>query len=306
MKFRARAPATVANLGPGLDVLGLALAGEGDQVLAEASGRPGVVIRSAGHPDLPLDPARNTAGIAAAAVIRRAGARSGVVLEITKGIPLAGGQGGSAASAVAAAAAVNALLGSPLSKRELLEPCLEAEGAVAGRHADNLGAALLGGIVLVRSLDPPELVPLPVPAGLLVVIAEPGQELRTSEGRALLPASVERAVAVHQAAHVGALVAALASGDLKLLGRAVDDRVAEPARAPRLTGFAEAKAAAARAGALACSISGSGPAAFAFVDGPERGARVAEAMADAYRGCGVKCRARVAEIDRTGVRVEEA
>jgi len=310
----ARAPATVANLGPGLDVLGLALAGEGDRVRAEPSEHPGVTIRSSGHPELPLDPTRNTAGIAAMSVLRRAGAQGapgargttcGVVLAVTKGVPLSGGQGGSAASAAAAAVAVNAVLGGRLGANDLLEACLEAETAVAGRHADNLGAALLGGIVLVRSLDPLDVVRLPVPERLVVVIAEPDQRLETAEARALLPERVDRALAVHQAAQVGALVAALASGDLALLGRAIDDRIAEPVRAPRLIGFAEAKAAALGAGALACSISGSGPAAFALVERGGAGERVAEAMAAAYRSRGVACRARVAEIDRAGARLEE-
>jgi homoserine kinase len=301
---RGYAPGTVANLGPGLDVLGLALAGIGDTVTAERGRAREIRILSSGHPEIPTDPRRNTAGIAAARVRERAGAESiGLTLAVEKGLPLSGGLGGSAASAAAAAVAVNELLGSPLSRADLLEPCLEAEEAVAGRHADNVAAALLGGVVLIESIEPLAVTALRFPEDLLVVLAMPSQQLRTVDARALLPDSVDRSVAVGQAARVGALVAALATRDRALLRRAVDDRIAEPVRAPLLTGFAEAKAAALDAGALGCSISGSGPSAFAFAAESESAARIASAMVAAYRSRGVEARARVCQIDALGARV---
>jgi len=302
--FRAFAPGTVANVGPGLDILGLALAGRGDVVSAFPAGGDRLVIRESGHPDLSADPARNTAGIAADGVRKRAGASStGLVLEVRKGLPLSGGQGGSAASAVAAAFATNALLGSPLSRAQLLAPCLEAEEAVSGRHADNVAAALLGGVVLIRSLDPFELVALPFPPELLVVLAEPDQRMSTEEARSRLPAMLSRETAISQAANVGALVAALASGDFDLLRRSVDDRIAEPARADLLPGFSEAKAAALEAGAFGCSISGSGPAAFAFAAGTEMADRIAAVMREAYASRGVHAVTRVTAVDPMGARL---
>lgn len=303
---RAYAPGSVGNVGPGLDILGLAVTGAGDRVTARVAGATGITVATDGA-DIPTDPERNTASLAARAVLIRAGAsRLGLALTLQKGLPLSGGQGGSAASAVAAAVAVNHLLGRPLSPHGLLLATLEAEEAVAGRHADNLAPSLLGSAVLIRSLDPLDFVLLPVPAALRVVLARPEQELRTAEGRAVLPAEVSRAVALHQAAQVAAMVAALASGDLALLGRAIDDRIAEPARAPLLPGFPAAKAAALAAGALGCSISGSGPTAFALVSDEETGARVAQAMTTAYGAAGLGCAARVAAVDRTGARVEHA
>ncbi len=303
--YRAFAPATVANVGPGLDILGLALAGgEGDEVTAFLEEGGGLVLRSSGHPGLSSDPQRNTAGIAAAAVRRKAGASStGIVLEVRKGLPLSGGQGGSAASAVAAAFAVNALLGSPLSRAELLGPCLEAEEVVSGRHADNVAPALFGGIVLIRSMDPPDVVTLRCPPGLLVVLAEPEQRVSTEMARSLLPAEVSLETAISQAANVGALVAALAAGDFELLRRSVEDRIAEPVRSALLPGFPDAKAAALGAGAFGCSISGSGPAAFAFADGAEMGERIAAAMRDAYVARAVRVRVRVAPLDPEGARL---
>lgn len=302
---RAFAPGTVANLGPGFDVLALAVTGAGDTVTAElAKDGAEIRVRSAGHPEIPVDPARNTAAIAAARVRERAGAGSvGFVLDVEKGLPLSGGQGGSAASAAAAAVAVNELLGRPLSKEELLEPCLEAEEAVAGRHADNVAAALFGGVVLVRSLEPLDVVRLPYPEDLRVVLVHPDQELRTEAARACLPRSVDRSVAVAQAAGVGALVAALASRDWELLRRSVEDHLAEPARAPLLHGFVEAKRAGLEAGAKGCSISGSGPSAFAFADGDESGRRIGEAMVRAYRSAGIGSTFRVGSVDQSGARV---
>jgi len=306
----AFAPATVGNVGPGLDILGLAVEGPGDQVRAEWIGEPGIRILDPGHPELPSEAERHTSGVAALAVVRRAGAGTveevahrGIGLRVRKGLPLSGGQGGSAASAVAGAVAVNTLLGSPLDRLALLDACLDAEEAVAGRHADNLAPALLGGIVLIRTMEPLELVELPVPPELFVVLVRPEQRMRTADARSVLPREIPRAVALHQAAQVAAMVAALASGDYALLGRALDDRIAEPARAGLLPGFAEAKAAALVAGALGSSISGSGPTAFALARGRDAADRVAAAMVAAHGAGGRPCDAQVGRVDRRGARV---
>jgi homoserine kinase len=303
----AFAPGSVGNIGPGLDILGLAVAGDGDTVRAEWLAEPGLRMLDPGHAELPGEAERHTAGLAARAVLARSGGAAargrGIGLSVRKGLPLSGGQGGSAASAVAGAVAVNALLGEPLGRMAVLDACLEAEEAVAGRHADNIAPSLLGGIVLIRSMEPLDLVQLPVPAELYVVLARPEQRMRTADARAVLPREIPRAVALHQAAQVGALVAALALEDYALLARSVDDRIAEPARAGLLPGFAEAKAAALAAGALGSSISGSGPTAFALARGRESAERVAAAMASAYAACGAECRVRVGPVDRDGATV---
>jgi homoserine kinase len=314
--MRARGPVTafapggVGNVGPGLDILGLAVAGAGDAVRAEWTDAPGIQVREPGHPSLPSDPARHTSALAARAVLEAAGARlaggRGIALWVRKGLPLSGGQGGSAASAVAGAVAANALLGMPLDQAALLHACLVAEETVAGRHLDNIAASLLGGIVLVRRMDhPPELIPLPVPDELVVVLVRPEQQMLTADGRAVLPRQLPLEVALHQAAQVGALVAALAANDYDLLGRAIDDQIAEPARAGLLPGFAEAKAAALAAGALGSSISGSGPTSFALTRGRAAGERVAAAMVAAYAAAGLRSAARVAPVDRVGARLLE-
>jgi homoserine kinase len=203
---------------------------------------------------------------------------------------------------VAGALAANLLLDSPLGTTEVLQAALEAEAVVAGRHADNVVAILLGGLVLVRTLEPLEVVRLPVPPELHVVLAHPDQRMPTRTGRSVLPGMISREDAVYQAAQVAALVAAVHSGDLALLGRSIEDRIAEPVRAPLLTGFREAKHAALEAGALGCSISGSGPTAFALTRDRVSGDRVAAAMQAAYKAAGVSCNTRVALPDLEGAR----
>lgn len=301
----AYAPGSIGNVGPGLDVLGMAVAGAGDTVTVEAMAGSGLIVLDPGHPSLPTDPARHASALAADAVRRRAGRPDfGASLRVVKGLPLSGGQGGSAASAAAGAGAMNALLGVPLDAHGVIDAALEAESRVAGRHADNLAPSVLGGLVLVRSLDPLDCIRLPVPPGLFVVLAHPDMELRTAEGRAALPTDVPRAVAIHQMAQTAAIVAACCLDDLALLGRAIDDRLAEPARAPLLRGFAEAKQAAVRAGALGCSISGSGPTAFAFAPDPVTAGQVAAAMRAAYRTAGLECHTRVTTPDLRGLTVD--
>jgi homoserine kinase len=305
-RYIASAPGGIGNLGPALDVLGCALAGPRDEVTAEWWDVPGLTLLDPGHPELPQAPARHTAAIAGAAVIALARRRGitlrapGVALTARKGLPLAGGQGGSAASAVAGAAAVNALLGNVLDIDALLACCLDAEAKVSGRHLDNIAPALLGGIVLVHSLDPIDVVRLPVPTGLQLVLAHPAQRLSTAKSRRALPDTLTREVLTHQMAQTAALVAACYADDLALFGRALDDRYAEPARAPLLPGFIEAKRAAIAAGALGASISGAGPSAFAVAGDEASAERIARAMAVAYAEQGIECTTRVTTVDRDG------
>ena len=303
---RAFAPGGIGNLGPGLDILGCAITGLGDSVEATLVDQPGVRVDDPGHPDLPTDPAKHSSAIAAAEVLRRAAKKSvvGVALRVQKRLPLAGGQGGSAASAIAGALAVNALIGSPLDDYALLSAALVAEERVAGRHLDNLAPALLGGIVLVRSIEPLTLLSLPVPPGLRIVVVHPGTRLRTAEARSVLPTTIDRATSLSQASAVAAMVAAFCTGELVLLRGAIDDRIAEPARAPLLPGFARAKVAALESGALGCSIAGGGPSSFALVDGTPTAEAVLAAMLTAYADEGLEATGRVAEVDERGAWAE--
>jgi len=302
---RAFAPGGIGNLGPGLDILGCAVTGLGDVVHASRIDGRGVRVLDAGHPDLPLEADRNAAAIAATDVLRRAGALDlGVGLRVEKGLPLAGGQGGSAASAVAGAVATNALLGNSLGRAELLYAALAAEEQLSGRHIDNLAPSLFGGILLIRSIDPLDFDRLPTPPALRIVLVHPAMRLRTVHARAVLPETIDRATALAQATAVAAMVAAFCLGDLSRLRGAVDDRIAEPARAPLLPAFGDVKRAALDAGALGCSISGGGPSTFALTDSPDRANVVLDAMLAAYSRHGISATGRVERVDEQGARVE--
>lgn len=301
---RVYAPGSIGNVGPGLDILGLAVTGAGDRVEAIRTDAPGIRVLDPGAPLLPTDPKRNSAAIAAHAMLRHLGVAKtvGLELRIRKGLPLSAGQGGSAASAVAGAAAALFVMGEPFEATAIISCAMDAEVVVSGRHADNIVPTVLGGLTLIRTLDPLDVIRIPTPPNLYIVLAHPDQQFRTRDGRAVLPETISRAVALHQAAQVAALVAGAMLGDLRLLGRAIDDRIAEPARAALLQGFREAKAAALASGALGCSISGSGPTAFAIVDDPTVGTRVSDAMGAAYVAAGRQCSCRIAQVEDLGVR----
>jgi len=299
----AYAPGSASNLGPGFDCLGVAFTGKGDRVTAVRTGPPGVRVVAVSDPRIPADPRRNTAAIAAAAVLRRAGADAGLELSVEKGLPLAGGMGGSAASAVAGALAANALLeGAGLGRDDLLAAALEAEEAVAGRHADNVAPSLLGGAVLVLGTDPPRLGRLHVSPALALVLVSPAYQVETAKARAVLPGSVTRADAVAQAAALGALVLGLERGDQELIRAAMSDRIAEPARAPLYPGYPEARAAALAAGAAGVAVSGAGPTVLAIA-GEAAVPAVARALEGAYRALGIEAAVHAARVDEEGGRL---
>ena len=293
----AFAPATVSNVACGFDVLGFALEAPGDEVTARFA-PPGMNAASPGNSvtnvridaitgdnaRLPLDALRNTAGVAAQALLTALGERRAVVLSIAKGLPLASGLGGSAASAAAAVVAVDALVGAHAPLEMLIACAIEGEGlGVRSAHPDNIAPALCGGFVLVRHPDPPDIVRLPVPAGLMAVVVHPDLEIETARARALLGSTVPLADAIRQWANLGALVHALHEGDFALISRALEDSIAEPRRAPLVPGLAQIKRAAVDAGALGCSLSGSGPSLFALCRGRDLAERVAEAMTRAVK-----------------------
>jgi len=304
MTVTAFAPATVANLGPGFDVIGLAIDGLGDTVTVQRTTKPGVQI-AAIHGDngkLPLDPEQNTAAIAATETLKAAGIQIGVSIELTKGLPLCSGLGSSASSAVAAAFATNQLLGSPLRKLDLIGPCIEAEAAVAGRHADNVAPALLGGLVLIRSTDPLDVVRLPIPEGLSVVVVTPDSELPTREARSVLPDQVPLSTMVASSAQVASLVSACYSGDLSLLSRSLEDPVVTPARIGLIPGGQDALDVALSTGALGASISGAGPSLFALCRSERSALSTALAMKAAIEESGTNATAHISPANCPGAR----
>jgi homoserine kinase len=284
----AFAPATVSNVGCGFDVLGFALEGPGDDVTARiVPGAPGGVsiddiLGDEGR--LPREASRNTAGVAARALLIALGDARHIALTIRKGLPLASGLGGSAASAAAAVVAVDAVLDAGAPRDVLIACALEGERLGAGSaHPDNVAPCICGGFVLVRHPHPLDIVRLPVPAGLTAVVVHPALEIETARARALLGDTVPLADAIRQWANLGALVDGLHRSDFALIGRALDDAIAEPRRASLVPGLAEIKRAATNAGALGCSLSGSGPSLFALCRDRATADAVASAMIAAVR-----------------------
>ena len=284
----AFAPATVSNVGCGFDVLGFALDHPGDEVTARflSGSARGILIESieGDNGRLPRDAARNTAGVAALALLTKLGERRGVGLSIRKGLPLSSGLGGSAASAAAAVVAVDALIGGRSTPETLIACALEGERLGAGSaHADNIAPCLCGGFVLVRRPNPPDILRLPVPPGLMAVVVHPDLEIETARARDMLGTTVPLSDAVKQWANMGALVDGLHRADFALISRSLEDTIAEPRRAPLVPGVSAIKRAAIEAGALGCSLSGSGPSLFALCCGRDVAARVADAMTAAVK-----------------------
>jgi homoserine kinase len=306
IRITAFAPGSASNLGPGFDCLGIAFSGKGDTVTASPSSASGVRVLSISDTRIPLDADRNTAALAASAVLRRFGREAGVDLTIEKGLPLAGGMGGSAASAVAGALAANTLLRARLAPLELLACALEAEEAVSGgRHADNVAPSLLGGAILVtaaESGEEPQVTAIPVKQGLSLVLVTPAYQVETAQARSVLPRDVPRSTAVTQAARLAGLVLGFERGDADLIRRNMFDAIAEPARAALYPGYPEAAAAGIEAGAFGVAVSGAGPTIVAVVPMPSA-TTVGEAMVRGYKSLGIEAVSHPAQIDRAGARI---
>jgi homoserine kinase len=279
------APGSVSNVACGFDVMGFALDEPGDIVVVEPQEASGVSIAAIYGDDgrLTHDPRKNTASAAVLALLQRLETLRGVSLTIHKGLPLASGIGSSGASAVAAVVATNELLGRPAAMNLLLECAMAGEEAGCGSmHPDNVTPSLYGGFILARSAQPPDIVRLPVPEGLACAVLHPRMEVETGAARRLLGDQVSLKDATRQWANVGGLVAALYTSDLALLSRSLVDSIAEPKRASLIPGLAAVKAAASAAGALGCSLSGSGPSIFALAASIDIARAAGDAMKKAF------------------------
>jgi homoserine kinase len=306
----AFAPASIGNVGVGFDMLGLAVAGVGDRVSARRTGAAGVSIaevRDADgkrHPFLSTNPGENTASLAASSLWRAAGEPDGIELIVQKGIPLQSGMGSSAASAVAAVVAVNALLDEPLPAEALLEHALAGERfASGGLHADNVAPSLFGGLVLCPPILLPDVMRLPVPAGISSVLVHPELQVNTAESRKALAKGYSMDQWLTQQGLLAGFVAAVSSGDVDMLGRCLRDEIIEPQRASSVPCFEAAKAAALKADALGCSLSGSGPSIFALCR-DSVATNVAVAMEQACRKMGYACDSWISPLDALGARVD--
>lgn len=306
----AFAPASIGNVAVGFDMLGLALDGVGDRVSARLTDAPGIsisVVRGLDgnvHPYLPADPRQNTASIAAQALWDACGTVGGAELTIRKGVPLQSGMGSSAASAVAAVVAVNGLLDEPLPSEKLLPFALEGEKyASGGLHADNVAPSLLGGLVFCPPSLLPDTLKLPAPTGISAVLLHPELQVNTAHARRGLARSYSMQQWLEQQSYLAGFIAACASDNHAMIGRTLRDVIIEPQRAAAVSCFPTVQEAAMKAGALGCSLSGSGPSIFALIASREAG-NLAVLMEQACRTQGIECQSWVSTMNAPGAYVE--
>lgn len=299
------APATVSNLSCGFDVIGLALGEPYDILELELTGSGTVEIAEIrGCSTLSRDPRKNVVGAVLRAIAERADNGTGFRVVLEKGIRPGSGIGSSGASAAAAAFAANELLEGIFTPHEMILFAMEGERLASGAaHADNVAPALLGGITLVRSYEPLDIVQLHVPDELWCVVIHPDTEIKTSVARGILDKHIPLDTAVKQWGNLAGLVAGLYSEDYDLIGRSLADFVAEPKRAGLISGFHELRAAALASGALGAGISGSGPSVFALCRGAESAAEVKLGMSEAMRSGGIAFDAYMSRVSPAGARL---
>ena len=305
MKTQARAfsPASVGNVGVGFDILGHVIEGAGDTVGVRRIDAPEVrIVAIRGTTvDLPLEAAANTAGAALLALREALALPYGFEMEIDKGIPLGSGMGGSAASCVAALVAANALLDELLPAEALYPFALVGEAvASGGRHGDNLGPMLLGGLVLATA---EHLVRIPVPEDWYCVLVHPEAILETRRARAALQGDYQLKEFVAQSANLALVLAGCHAGDAALVRAGLNDVLIEPRRAPLIGGFPAAKQAALQAGAMGASISGAGPSVFAWFESRGEADSAAPAIQAAFAQAGFDSQAWVSPINAPAARL---
>ena len=305
-RVRVKAPATVSNLNCGFDVMGFAVNAPYDVIELELTDTGTIVIAEIrGCDSLSTDPEQNVVGAVLKAMTDASGRHTtGFRVFLDKGIMPGSGIGSSAASSAAAAFAGNLLLGNIFSVDELVRFAMEGERLASGApHADNVAPALYGGITLVRSYEPLDIVQINVPRELFCVIIHPEIEIKTSVARGLLDPHLPLATAVRQWGNVGGLVAGLYSEDYDLIGRSLEDYVAEPKRAGLIPGFRDLKERAIASGALGAGISGSGPSVFALCRGESSAAAVLVSMKEVMTKAGISFNAYLSPVSLRGAEI---
>jgi homoserine kinase len=304
----AFAPATVANVGCGFDIMGFALRGSGDKVTItrQKTGDNSFISMSGQYASLiPAERSKNTAGVAVDAYLVATGNTNinlRIVLE--KNLPLGSGLGSSASSAAAGVFAVNQLLGSPLTTNELIPFAMEGERAACGSaHADNVAPSLLGGFLLIRSYSPLDIIKVKCPDELYCAVVHPHIELKTSDARRILKRDIPMQDVIRQSANAAAFMIGMMSEDYELLGRSISDLLAEPKRTQLIPGFDKARNAALEAGAIGCGISGSGPSVFALCKGESLAENIAGIISKTFYLCGLGSDMMVSSLNSPGASI---
>ena len=295
-------PATIANLNCGFDILGLCLDGIGDEMIIRKTVTKGITITKIVGADLPFEADKNVAGVAAMALLNAIDTNCGFEIEIIKKIKAGSGIGSSSASAAGAVFGINALLGHPFTKNQLVPFAMKGEALASGsEHADNVAPCLLGGFTLIRGYNPLDVIQIKSPNNLYAVVLHPHIELKTAAARAVLQPTIALKNAITQTGNLGGLIAGLYTADYELIGRSLQDVIIEPMRKHLIPSFTEVKNAALHNGALGAGISGAGPSIFALCKGQLNAENVAKAMKMSYKQTKIDFDIHVSKINPNGV-----
>jgi homoserine kinase len=300
------APATVANVTCGFDILGFAVDAPGDEIILRRSdsGKVKIIEITGDEGILPTDPDKNTCGAVIKMFLKDMGSDQGIDIHLNKKMPLGSGLGSSAASSVAAIFAINELLGNPKTVKDLLPYAMEGERIACGAaHADNVAPGLFGGFVLIRSYDPLDVIKLPTPENLFATLVHPQIEVKTKDAREILRKEIYFKDSVKQSGNVAGLVAGLLTSDFDLISRSMHDHIVEPIRSILIPGFNVVKEAALELGALGAGISGSGPSIFALSKDEDIANKIAIKMKSLYSDFEIENETYVSRINQVGPRI---
>ncbi|NIF04084.1 homoserine kinase [Chryseobacterium sp. Tr-659] len=304
-RIRLRVPATVANLVCGFDILGMAVHKPYDEMEFKLLDTPEIIIKHKDSFGLPEEPSKNVAGIVLLKIQEYLGSNKGFEVIIHKHIKPGSGLGSSAASAAGAAFGANALLGNIFSREEMVHFAMFGEELASGvRHADNIAPCIYGGITLVKSTNPIDIIPLNSP-DLFVAAVHPQVEVKTSDARQILKKNITLKNAVEQWGNIAGLVTGIQQNDFSLIGRSLNDVIIEPVRSILIPKFDEIKTKSLEAGALGGGISGSGPSIFMLAEKRETAEKIARLMKSAYDEIGIENFIYVSKINPAGIEIVE-
>lgn len=305
------APASVANVACGYDIMGFALENLGDRVtiaLNPDTLKDTMIVNEGKYGSfIPVERKKNTATVAVDAYLKAIGRENlSYSIWLEKNLPLGSGLGSSASSAVAAVYGMNYLLGNPLAAKELIPFAMEGERVACGAaHADNVAPSLLGGFTLIRSYSPLDIIEIPSPQNLYAVVAHPEIELKTSDARRILKKEIDLKDAVKQSANTAGFITGLLTNNFSLIGRSMEDVLAEPQRMQLIPGFEEVKKEVMKSGAIGFGISGSGPSVFAFCEGGELAGKIKQKIKNSFEGMGLHCDVFISGLNASGAKVIE-
>lgn len=306
-KIKVFSPGSITNLSCGYDILGVCLNNRGDEITVTKTENKGIIIKSNDDYNISNDINKNVAGIAAQALLKKTSTEFGFEIEIKKGIKPGSGIGSSAASSAGTVFAINQLLDSPFSQLDLIKFSMEGEKFVSDSyHADNVAPIILGGITLVRSINEIDVIKLPTPKSLEVVIIRPNIEIKTSDSRKVLRKKIKIEEMVQQSANLGSFVSSLYNEDFNLMSRSIVDIIAEPNRRILIPEFDNIIKLSKINGAIAAGISGSGPSIFSLSKDTIISEKILKATTDHYNKLGISYDGFISKINTTGIKILES